>query len=153
MHCVSSTDDFEIHLKRLPNSCFVNNYNPTILKAWQALFVNSNMPSDHIRIFKTESEINELDKDSTDVFKRSLIDRYMDRSNKSFCKGKYIQVDSMCFALFAAYYHVDYKLYENDLQPEFLTELCSEQNHDTEQKLPKKIQLMSSGETMICHKV
>ena len=28
--------DFEWHLKRPPNSCFVNNYNPFILKAWQA---------------------------------------------------------------------------------------------------------------------
>ena len=33
---VSSTDDYEIHMKRSTDSCFVNNYNPTILKAWQA---------------------------------------------------------------------------------------------------------------------
>ena len=33
---ISTSSDFEIHLKRFPNACFVNNYNPTILKAWQA---------------------------------------------------------------------------------------------------------------------
>ena len=28
--------DYEIHLKRPPNSCFINNYNPIVLFAWQA---------------------------------------------------------------------------------------------------------------------
>ena len=28
--------DFEIHLRRTPNSCFINNYNPVMLKAWRA---------------------------------------------------------------------------------------------------------------------
>ena len=28
--------DYEVHLKRLPDSCFVNNYNETVLLAWQA---------------------------------------------------------------------------------------------------------------------
>ena len=29
-------DEYEIHLKRPPNSCFINNYNPVVLLAWQA---------------------------------------------------------------------------------------------------------------------
>ena len=33
---VAGGTDFELHLKRPPNSCFINNYNPFILKAWQA---------------------------------------------------------------------------------------------------------------------
>ena len=33
---IASGTDYEIHLKRPPNSCFVNNYNPIILFAWQA---------------------------------------------------------------------------------------------------------------------
>ena len=28
--------DYELHLKRPPNSCFINNYSPSVLKAWQA---------------------------------------------------------------------------------------------------------------------
>ena len=36
MLSISCTDEYEIHLKRPPNSCFINNYNPTILLAWQA---------------------------------------------------------------------------------------------------------------------
>ena len=33
---MSSENDFKLHLKRDTNSCFINNYNPVLLKAWQA---------------------------------------------------------------------------------------------------------------------
>ena len=33
---IAGENEYEIHLKRPPNSCFVNNYNPIVLLAWQA---------------------------------------------------------------------------------------------------------------------
>ena len=33
---ISPDNDYEIHLKRGTTSCFVNNYNPVLLKAWKA---------------------------------------------------------------------------------------------------------------------
>ena len=33
---ISKDEDLELHLKRQPNSCFVNNYFDVGLKAWQA---------------------------------------------------------------------------------------------------------------------
>ena len=33
---ISKDQDLELHLKRQPNSCFVNNYFDVGLKAWQA---------------------------------------------------------------------------------------------------------------------
>ena len=33
---ISSDSHYQIHFKRDPDSCFVNNYNPILLKAWQA---------------------------------------------------------------------------------------------------------------------
>ena len=33
---ISGGDEHEIHLKRPPNSCFINNYDPVVLLAWQA---------------------------------------------------------------------------------------------------------------------
>ena len=33
---ISKDEDLELHLKRVPNSCFVNNYFDVGLKAWQA---------------------------------------------------------------------------------------------------------------------
>ena len=32
---ISSDNDFKLHLKRDTNSCFINNYNSVLLKAWQ----------------------------------------------------------------------------------------------------------------------
>ena len=33
---ISPDSDYEIHLKRSRGSCFVNDYNPVLLKAWEA---------------------------------------------------------------------------------------------------------------------
>ena len=33
---ISPDEDFRIHLRRPPNSCFVNNYNKVCLRAWEA---------------------------------------------------------------------------------------------------------------------
>ena len=33
---ISGGDEYEIHLKHPPNSCFFNNYSPVVLVAWQA---------------------------------------------------------------------------------------------------------------------
>ena len=33
---ISSENNFKLHLKRDTNSCFINNYNPVLLKAWLA---------------------------------------------------------------------------------------------------------------------
>ena len=33
---ISTKNDFKLHLKKDTNSCFVNSYNPVLLKAWQA---------------------------------------------------------------------------------------------------------------------
>ena len=33
---ISSDSDFQIHLKRQPNSCFINNFFSKSLQAWQA---------------------------------------------------------------------------------------------------------------------
>ena len=35
-HLAFPDNDYEIHLKRSTGSCFVNNYNPVLLKAWEA---------------------------------------------------------------------------------------------------------------------
>ena len=43
------------------------------------------------RIFRYEKEISKLPEDSTDIFKRNIIGRYIDRPNSSFCSGKYLR--------------------------------------------------------------
>ena len=188
---ISSDVDFQIHLKRPPNSCFVNNYFDEGLIAWKAnidiqpvfnhykavtymcayfsksedevseamkqaakeafnsnktnieqmrsiarayatkrecsvqeavyllmpelwlrktfpgvVFANSNLPENRFRIFRSKEEIDELPEDSLDIFKRNMIDRYIDRPNSSFLNGKYSILDSFCYAEFLAHYYL-----------------------------------------------
>ena len=47
-------------------------------------FLNSNLPEDRYRIAKSEDELTELPDNSTDIFKRNMLDRYVDRPNATF---------------------------------------------------------------------
>ena len=55
-------------------------------------FINKNLPNNRIRMIKSKEELELLPDKSTDIFKKSIIDRYMDRptcrkfaSLKTFC--------------------------------------------------------------------
>ena len=187
---MSPNEDFEIHYRRPPNSCFVNNYFAVGLMAWKAnldiqpvfnyhkavsymcsyfsktetessvamkkaaeeskdlnfedrmrklalaflshrqcslqeavyqvlpelwlrkcypgiVFANTSLPEKRYRICKSEAELEELPPDSTDVFKRNNLDRYMDRPNVVFKDGKYSMLDRLCYGEFLAYYVLD----------------------------------------------
>ena len=57
------------------------------------IFLNSNLPEKHLRIFKKRVEIDELPGDSTDIFQRNMLDRYLDRPNENFKNGEYKVID------------------------------------------------------------
>ena len=42
-------------------------------------FINTNLPNNRIRMIKSKEELELLPDNSTDIFKKSIIDRYMDR--------------------------------------------------------------------------
>lgn len=71
------------------------------------VFANTNLPDKRYRVFKSEAELEELPPDSTDVFKRNSLDRYMDRPNTTFKGGRYSMIDNLCFAEFLSYYVPD----------------------------------------------
>ena len=47
-----------------------------------------------------KKEIEELPNDSKDIYKRSDLDRYLDRPNQSYQSGKYAVLDSLCNKLY-----------------------------------------------------
>ena len=214
---ISDDNDFQIHLRRPPNSCFVNNYFDEGLMAWKAnidiqpvfnhykavtymcayfsksedetseimkqaakeafksnktnieqmrsvarayatkrecsvqeavyilmqelwlsktfpgvIFANSNLPENRFRICRSKEEIDELPEDSVDIFKRNMIDRYIDRPTSTFSNGRYSILDSFCYAEFVAHYYLLPKNSNNsvnDNQPTVLQELILEVNH------------------------
>ena len=53
------------------------------------IFANSNIPEKRHRICRKEKDISQLPENSRDIFKKNMIDRYIDRPNLSYCGGKY----------------------------------------------------------------
>ena len=68
------------------------------------MFANSNLPDKRYRICRSEEEIVNMPSDSTDIFKKNMLDRYMDRPNRTFKNGKYRMLDAICFAEFLPNY-------------------------------------------------
>ena len=65
------------------------------------VFVDTNAKKERIAVLKSPDMINKLDEDDTNVFQKSLIDRYM-------YKHKPAQLRDMCLAEFATTYCTSY---------------------------------------------
>lgn len=115
------------------------------------VFISTDLAEKRLRVTKTKQELDELDDESTDLFKSNIIERYSMRPESIPI------VDHLCLAQFAACYYKDYRK-ENietiDAQPEVLTDDFIEIQHaNSDISLPKLIRLMNSNETMKCRKV
>ena len=65
----------------------------------KTVFVSTDFPEKRVkRVAKTQEELNELDDDSTDIFKSNRIQRYSIRPTSTPV------VENLCLAEFAAYY-------------------------------------------------
>ena len=87
------------------------------------VFINTNLPEKRFKVFRSEEELSQLPEDSTDVFKRNMLDRYQERPDHNFKNVKYAVLDSMCFAEFLVFYYVEISKQNkniNDNQPVLL---------------------------------
>ena len=96
-----------------------------------------------------------LPEDSRDIFKRNMVDWYIDCPNIASFGGKYSILDPFCYADFLRFYYVasNTKFTENDYQPEELSYELIEDIHNIDHIYPKVIPLMSSKEKLKCRKV
>ena len=69
------------------------------------VFIDTHKKAERIAVLKDSSSLLDLDDDDTDVFKKSLIERYQHRPQS---------LRSMCLAEFAANYATDYRVNEDD---------------------------------------
>ncbi|XP_044169485.1 uncharacterized protein LOC114973474 [Acropora millepora] len=116
------------------------------------VFVSTDLPEKRIRVTKSKQQLDDLDDDSTDIFKSNIIERYSIRPDSNSV------VDKLCLAEFAAYYYKDYKKESdetNDAQPNVLTDEVIHTQHSIVQNisLPPQITLMNTKEKMKCRKV
>ena len=115
-------------------------------------FANTNLPEKRFKMCKSARELEELPDDSIEVFKKNNLDRYMERPNVTFKKGKYALLDGFCYAEFLSNYDLETKplsVANNDCQPEVL----EDDDPDKPIRYPKIIPLMSSKEKMRCRNV
>ena len=119
------------------------------------IFSNSNLPEKRFRIFLSKNEIMDFPEHSKDIFKRNMIDRYIDRPKIASFGGKHSILDSFCYAEFLRFYYVasNTKSTENEYQPEELSNELIEYIHNIDHIYPKVIPLMSSREKLKCQKV
>ena len=75
------------------------------------VFVDTNAKKDRIAVLKTHDVIDQLDGDETNVFQKSLIDRYKHRPE---------QLRSMCLAEFAATYCTSYYTKDDEVNNDVL---------------------------------
>lgn len=84
-----------------------------------AVYVSTDLPDKRVRIAKCQEELEELDDESTDVYKSNINERYTERPHNIS------SVNNLCLAEFASYYYKDYKkeCQETiDAQPQVLTD-------------------------------
>ena len=98
----------------------------------EILFINTNLQENRIRIVKSKEELEVLSDDSTDAFKRNIIDRYMDRPKS----GKFACLKNVCLAQFASYYYR--KSTSEDYQPKIFEEDIEDNGKDFAIGLQKK---------------
>ena len=68
--------------------------------------MNCNIPEPSYKIFKKKDDIDELPDNSSDIFQRNILDRYIDRPYEHFENSRYGQTDQLCFAEFLTLYCV-----------------------------------------------
>ena len=88
----------------------------------KTIFVSTDLPQNRLRVPKSQDELDELEDDSTDIFK-SNIERYCNRPTSISL------VDKLCLAEFAhSHFCKDYTNRDetNDAQPDVLTDTVAE---------------------------
>ena len=102
-------------------------------------FIITNLPSNRIRMINSKDKLELLPDSSTNIFKKSIIHKYMDRPT---C-GKFASLKTVCLAQFASLYYKKTSS-DNDYRLDIL-----EKENDCNTTLSKKIILKKSREVMI----
>ena len=106
----------------------------------EAISLNGNMQEKRYKSFKKKCQIDELLEDSTKIFLRNALERYVDRPDKGLNNGIHKEISNMCLSdLFSLFYSRSrtIKDLENDCQPVILDDELSETHHQIRKKNKK----------------
>ena len=105
-------------------------------------FVKTNVPEERKQVLLPKKELRELPDSSLNIFKKSNIDRYIDKSNGLFVVKSIVFLNNFGCTEFSAYYTIDDKLdHSFEYQPDDFQEKLIKESHE-ECDYPKQIKLM-----------
>ena len=116
----------------------------------QFFFVSTDLPDKRLRVTKSQQDLEELDDESTDIFKSNIIERYAIRPLDIPA------VNDLCLAEFVAYYYKEYWKENSetiDAQPQVLTDSAIEAQHLDNDSLPDAKRLMNTNEKIKRRKI
>ena len=83
------------------------------------------------KLLLPEKELSEIPEGIPNIFKRSNIDRYMERPSATFCNGKCRVLNDFCYTEFLAHYTLENKSNKTcEYQPDELDDNLIENNHE-----------------------
>ena len=86
---------------------------------------------ERVQVLLSENELCEVTDNSPKIFKKSNIDRYLERPSAIFCNGKHSILDDFCYAKFSAYYALENKSSKTgEYQSDELNDNLIENNHE-----------------------
>ena len=91
---ISEDTDFQIHLRRSPNSCFVNNYFQLVLKAWDANMDMQSVINEYKAISYICAYLSKTEDSYSNAMKQALTDS-MEKSRNNFHQMRATKFDLM----------------------------------------------------------
>ena len=80
--------------------------------------MNTDSPEKRFRVLRSQKEVSKLPDESDNIFRRNMLERYLDGRDQSFCNGKFTILNTilkLCFAECLRFCYI--KPSENDWQP------------------------------------
>ena len=114
------------------------------------VFVSTELPDKRLIVTNSQQDLEELDDESTDIFKSNITERYTIRPLNIPA------VNDLCLAEFVAYYYKEYWKENSetiDVQPQVLIDSAIEAQHLDNDLLPYAIGLMNTNEKMKQRKI
>ena len=98
----------------------------------------------------SQQNVSQLPDESEDIFRKNMLDRYMDRPDETLQNVKPALISSLCYVEFLRYYFVFTISNENDWQPVEHTNDMLETNIAVTGHYPPVFPLMSSPDKLKC---
>ena len=107
------------------------------------IYANTNLAEKCLKNLQSQEEISP--DESEDIFKRKMLDRYIDTPERLLCNAHYTVVNDFCYAEFLRYYYLAPYIKENDWQPMELSDEILENNFLDQVYLPAMPLMLSKG--------